>query len=144
MVLRPQNSMINFLRRMRQCPWYIRGKGNVLWACYSDIIYVTVLTTADYIFFTGVFSVFFSPSSSSVFWFFFFLPVISSSVYANADNVPSLVIVTRLSVSDEEKKVTALTSHQSSLWKIDIVLPSKQQLKNRPVSPAHPRTISFH
>lgn len=119
-----QYSKIHFASRLWLATSSLTDKGSVLWPCYSDIIYVT------------------SPDNCWLYLFYrsaflsFCLPVISSSVYANAVNVPSLVIVTGLSVSDEEKRVTALTSHQSSLWKIDIVLPSKQQLQNRPV-PRH-------
>lgn len=132
MLTRLKYSKINFLSRMKQAPCYISSKGHVLWPCYSDIIYVTGPDNCwVYLFYRSAF-------------LFFCFPVLSSSVYANAGNVPSLVIVTGLSVSEEEKRVTALTSHQSCLWKIDIVLPSKQQLKNRPVSLAHPWTISFH
>lgn len=128
MLCPPKYSMINFLCGIEQAPHFISSKGNMLWS----IIYVT------------------HPGKCWLYLFyrntllFFCLRVISSGVYTNAGNVLSRVIVTGPSVSDEEKRVTALTSHQSFLWKIDIVLPSKQQLKNRPVSPAHPWTIRFH
>lgn len=104
--------------------------GRTLWPCYSDIIYVT------------------SPDNCWLYLFlsaaaFFCLPVILWCI-CQCRQCPITVIVTQLSVSDEKKRVTALTSHQSSLWKIDIVLPSKQQLKNRPALPVRPWTISFH
>lgn len=99
----PKISKISFLSRMKQAACYPSGKANVLWPCYSDIIYVTSPDNCWLYLFSR--STFLS----------FCLPVISSSVYANAGNVPSLVIVSGLSVSDEEKRVTAWhpTNHPS-------------------------------